>query len=391
MKPSSGTGVILSVAFALPVIVVQLASLQIIAFAATLGLLLLTFVVNAAAGRTLHREYFLAAFVFLLFIAYQVRPDVFEVWGALDSLFLLPVVATMLAAAALPRTNSELLYKIIYYASAGLCVLWIVFHFSGVYPSALVFPPYAGTRWVGGFDGPNEFGQFYVLILALGFGLYLQGKLKLLHLLIGSAIIAVCIWYSFSRGALIALGALAVMVAFLNFMGKQQWRLLFVGVGMLAVASVYFDRFTAAFLHVRRARSGRDALLDTALESFQRDPLFGRGFGYFDSVAGLPPHSDYFYFVVSGGIIGLAILLASYAYLIWGSYRRGMYAEFLFFVVFAIHSLSFNNLVRGRLSLIFWLVAVVALVKFVRWDQFQRLTGRPKPVPPPVAFQGRSV
>lgn len=390
MKVSSGTGATLSVAFALPVIIVQLASMQIVAFAATLALLLMTFVVNAAAGRHLYRAYFIAAFVFVLFIAYQIRPDVFYIWGALDSLFLLPVVATMLAAASLPRTNSELLYKIIYYASTALCLLWIIFHFAGVYPSALVFPPYAGTRWVGGFDGPNEFGQFYVLVMALGFGLYLQGKLKLLNLLVCTAIIAVCVWYSFSRGALIALGALGMTVAFVNFMGKHRWRLLFVGVGVLAVAGVYFDRFAATFLNVRKARSGRDALLDTTLESFQHDPIIGRGFGYFDSVAGLPPHSDYFYFVVSGGIVGLAVLLAAYAYLIWGSFRRSMYAEFLFFVVFAVHSLSFNNLVRGRLSVIFWLIAVVALMKFVRWDQFQRLTGRLKPAPSSAAPQSRS-
>lgn len=382
MKASSGTGVTLSVAFALPIIIVQFASLQIVAFATTFALLLLTFVVNAASGRNLHRAFFVTAFLFLLFILYQVRPDVFQVWGAMDAMFLLPVVGMMLAAASLPQTNSELLYRIIYYASVVLCIAWIGLHFAGIYPSALVFPPYAGTRWVGGFDGPNEFGAFYALIMALGFGLYLEGKLKLTHLVVGTAALAVCIWYSFSRGTLISVGVLGLMVAFLNFLGRDRWRLLFVGVGILAVAGIYFDRFTAAFLNVRKARSGRDALLDTAIESFMRDPIFGRGFGYFDSIAGLPPHSDYFYFIVSGGVIGLAVLLASFGYLIWGAYRRGMYTEFLFFVVFAVHSLSFNNLVRGRLSVIFWLVTCVALVKFVRWDQFRQFVSRMPPVTP---------
>lgn len=374
MKLSSGTA--LSVAFAIPVLLVQLASLKIVAFSAISGLLILTFTGNALSGRTLSRNFFFAAFLFIVFILFQVRPDIFMVWGTLDTLFFLPVVATLLAASTLPGTNSELLYKIIYVGSAGICLASITFHLMGVFPSLLVFPPYAGTRWVGGFDGPNEFGQFYVLIMALGMGLYLEGKIKLLPLAICTAIFAFCVWHSFSRGSLFAVAILLAAVLFLNSFGKKRWRLLFVGVGLLALASVYFDRFATTFLNIRQARGGRDDLLQSTLEAVERNPLVGGGFGYYDSLVGSPPHSDYMYFVTSGGLIGLVVLLASYAYLTWGSYRRGMYVEFLFFIVFAVHSLSFNNLVRGRLSIIFWVVACVALVKFVRWDQFSRPAAR---------------
>jgi O-antigen ligase len=372
----------LSIALALPVIAVQFASLQIVAFVAAFAVLVLIFVLNAATAKGLNRAYFFAAFAFLLFILFQIRPEVFLVWGTMDAIFLSPLVAMCLAASTLPRTNSALFYKIIYVVSAGLCVGWISFHLLGVYPSLLMFPPYAGTRWVGGFDGPNEFGQFYVLVMALGFGLYLEGKLKLFPLILCTAVFAFCVWFSFSRGALIAVAILGAVVVFLNSLGTKRWRLLFVGVGVVAIASVYFDRFAATFLNVRKARGGRNDLLETTLDAVSQHPILGGGFGYFDSLAGLPPHSDYLYFVVSAGIFGLVILLASYGYLLWGSFRRGMYAEFLFFVVFAVHSLSFNNLVRGRLSLIFWVVTCVALVKFVRWDQFHGF-GRRTPVTAP--------
>ncbi|MBW8303308.1 MAG: O-antigen ligase family protein, partial [Brevundimonas sp.] len=331
---------------------------------AAVGVLVLAFVMNAATGRGLNRAYFLAAVAFLLFILFQIRPDVFLAWGMMDAIFLAPGVAVLLAASTLPATNSQWLYKTIYVVSASICVAWIALHLMGVYPSLLIFPPYAGTRWVGGFDGPNEFGQFYVLIMALGFGLYLEGKIKLLYLILSTAVFAICVWYSFSRGALIAVAMLGAVVVFLNSLGTKRWRLLFVGAGVLAFGSVYFDRFATTFLNIRKGRGGRDDLLERTLDAFEQNPIFGGGFGYFASLAGPPPHSDYMYFLVSAGIIGLVILFASYGYLLWGSYRRGMYAEFLFFFVFAVHSLSFNNLVRGRLSLIFWLVTCVALVKF---------------------------
>lgn len=119
------------------------------------------------------------------------------------------------------------------------------------------------------------------------------------------------------------------------------------------------------FQYVRQTSSSRDYIIDSILNSDKKDLLLGTGIGSYSSVIGsvnTTPHSEYLFFLISGGIIGVILLLLFFCYLISNAKRKKMYPELYTLMFFFIVEMSFNNLIRGRISVFFWIIVYITFL-----------------------------
>ncbi len=311
------------------------------------------------------------------FVIFQVRPDaIVEGLGYWDVMFLLPIIFGLAFGQYSPRLNRILLYKSVAFGSLFLLSLNIHFYSISFYPSFLVEEPYAGIRWVGGMNGPNEFAQVYVSIFALVLGLRLEREISNTTVFLFASICAYGVFITFSRGGLISY--LFIIIVF-GILLERKILVVVTGfsaltVAWLAGADLLLISAVQDFNTVRANASDRSEIFGHVQSMFEDNPLFGGGFGSFalTSPSAQTPHSDYIYFLTSGGLVGFLILFAVILYVIWIFFRARLFSEALFFLTVAANGVFWNNLVRGKLSILVFFVLVIGL----RLLAYRREVGR---------------
>ena len=347
------------------VLLSQVASGKQVSYFALLATLHFLLVIKIISKPKASRLGLVITFIAVLYTAFQVRPAVtFSGSNVIDLIYFAPICLVFFCGSLPIAIQREALYRGLVSISVAFLFLIICFHFFSFFPAFILAEPYAGTRWVGGFDGPNEFAQFYVLVFAVAIGLHREGELNTVLLLIMCSILLMAIWFSYSRGALLSLAIVCVAYILISLRFWVAVRLAAVFGLMSLLMNFYLLSLFEQFNDVRRNASDRYHLISDAIDIFIESPLAGVGFGgfaEFSTVSNSTPHSDFLYFLVSGGVVGVLGLSAFLCFVLLKSKSRKYYPEFLFFVAFFANGLTFNNLVRGRLSILFFLVLLVLL------------------------------
>lgn len=346
---------------------VQVAEGQLLAMGAVACLCCYALLRTVLGDGQLLRSCIAVAFLWAFLIVGLVRPDfATDIETGIETLWLFLGVGMLIAASAkgIGRgVNCSDLYEPA--LIGAFMVLVSVVSQSTV--GGLLNPPYAGTRHVGGFDGPNEMGAFYLISLFLMLGDHaLRRPVPFLWVKVGVFVTVVV--SSWSRGALIGLGCGCVFLVWTVFrctQGGKRMRLVASSlVGVSVVTLLYHLIVEPRLIAVRSSAGDRTYLLYSTWSIVRSSPVFGRGLGsywFLTDGVNATPHSEYLLFLVSGGLAGVVILAAFFAYWFYQATRKGMYPEALGLAVFYILEAFFNNLVRGRVSFLFWSIVFLVM------------------------------
>ena len=356
--------------FFLPIVAVQLAvpngipfAFAVAAFLTAIPVALLKYGPDTTVSSS-HTYIFLAS---LVVVGIQARHFPGMTVEAQNDFIFMCLTLTALFSAIFTRTLNRRKIIMMTLNTSFLYALFAIYcHWNYCFPQSLISPPYAGTRWVGGLNGPNEFGQFYVLMSALLAGAYLHGWISAKRAFVMFVIFGICIWYTYSRGSFIALaGTMAIAVVIYVLIERRIWPILLLGMAGAGVGYFILAKALDSFSTVREKATARDEIYEESLRLFLESPIFGKGFGGFADYSTLEfgtPHSDYLYFAISGGIVALLWLVVFQIYLLRRAWKSQFYPEFLMFIAFMASGLTFNNMVRGRLSIIYLIVTLAFLV-----------------------------
>lgn len=348
---------------------VQLPSGQLLAVGAVAVLATLLLFLALAKRSNLDVRSLACFLVWCAMIVYLIRPMyAADVEAAIEASWL-TLGAVVLLASTVSAGNVEVNPSVVYNAAFMGAVLIVLSMLTGSTLGGLVNLAYAGTRQVGGFDGPNEMGAFHVLGLSLMLGEHLfRSRVSLFP--IKAAVFATAVVFSWSRGAfavLVIMYVLSFCWVLLKLKGQRRVRYALGFILVAAILVVLFFRVLEPMLRsVRRNAGDRWYLFHTVWEIFNLNPVFGHGLGsywFLSDAMNVTPHSTYFLFTVSGGLVGLALIVGLYVYWIGLAVRKGMYPEALALSVFCFLEAFFNNIVRGRVSLLFWGLVFAVLVK----------------------------
>jgi O-antigen ligase len=234
----------------------------------------------------------------------------------------------------------------------------------------LINYPYAGVRLVGGFDGPNEIAGFYLIFLGLMLGwLYFdqnEGYKLLIWMSILVAVIIIIL--SYSRGGLLGLELILASVLiysiWVSIKRKKIKRLLLtLLVGTLLFYVILYQIYPMLEI-TRKQSTSRIPVISESINLIKQKPFFGHGIGgfaiYGDSINNTP-HNGLLFFLVSGGMISFLLFFLFYSNLVVICLKKRLYPEFFFFIVFLYQEMFFNNLIRGRLSFLFWICTLYVL------------------------------
>jgi hypothetical protein len=154
-------------------------------------------------------------------------------------------------------------------------------------------------RGPGQINDPNDFGQLIVCVIPLTFIFWRPNKLLLniVCVILPVSVLVLGVYLTHSRGALLALLAVAV-VATRRRIGTLP-TLLLAG-GLFAAASAL--HFTGGREISANAGADRTGLWGAGLQMLKSHPLFGVGYGNFSDFAGLTAHNS---IVVCAGELGL--------------------------------------------------------------------------------------
>jgi O-antigen ligase len=154
-------------------------------------------------------------------------------------------------------------------------------------------------RGPGQINDPNDFGQLIVCVIPLAF-IFWRPKKLLLNIacvILPVSALLLGVFLTHSRGALVALMAVAVVAA-RRRIGTLPALLL---AGGLFIAASALD-FTGGRGISASAGADRTALWGEGLQMLKSHPLFGVGYGNFADIAGLTAHNS---IVVCAGELGL--------------------------------------------------------------------------------------
>lgn len=186
------------------------------------------------------------------------------------------------------------------------------------------------TRVVSTFDNPNVLGEYLLLLIPLGIGMFLslkKGALKITHLALTAAM-CVCMIYTYSRGNW--LGLIAAVFMFIMFYDTR-----FVWLGVAAVFAAPFvlspsviSRFASIGDTADTSTSYRVYIWMGTLAMLKDYWLCGIGLGsdafnmiypHYSYAGIVAPHSHnlYLQLVAENGIMGLIVFLV----LVFGYYR----------------------------------------------------------------------
>lgn len=260
-------------------------------------------------------------------------------------------------------------------------ILVILGYYMNFSISHIIAPPYVGTRVVGGFDGPNEIAAFNLIPLTYSLNMllfYNYEKKYLINILITSSIIII----SWSRGGLISLG-LAFSISFSIYIFKRlSFKKFIKTIIVLSLIFLLVFQFVIPELNVvRRNASSRISMISMQLDPILEKPILGWGVGSFSensSLGNATPHNGYIYILYAGGIIAFVLYLIFHLRVIFKILNSRNYIFMMIYLTFLIQEMVFNNLVRGRLSLIYWII--VLLIFTGERLGFNKVSDRSKPV-----------
>lgn len=261
--------------------------------------------------------------------------------------------------------SSDIIKKIYDSAFCG-SILIVVSVITNSTLNGLMNPPYGGTRVMGGFDGPNECGAFYVIALALMLSYnYSNEKAKRdKYILLKTVFMFVPVVLSWSRSVYIAFIAMLIIVGYEivhNSSNKlKSWKLMLLALLIALTAVLYIYPLFSA---VRKNAGSRDYIFESVISIFRENSVFGSGLGSYWFLSGgdnSTPHSEYLLFLVSGGLVSLSILLMFFIKAFWRFMIEKRIEIICVLVTFFILEGAFNNLVRGRVSILFWAIMIAA-------------------------------
>ncbi len=195
----------------------------------------------------------------------------------------------------------------------ALCGYYFGFH-KGTFVLAqglFVHDEFAGQfdrlRGVGYLSDPNDFAQVLLIALPLLFLAWRRGQdvLNAAFVLAPAAVLLWAIYLTHSRGALVGLAVLAVMLI-RKRLGTTASVLLTSGsiVGLLAL------NFTGGRLISASAGADRLWIWSSGLQMFKRAPLFGIGFGNFTDFYEVTAHNSFVLCLAELGLVGSLIWVA---------------------------------------------------------------------------------
>lgn len=314
-------------------------------------------------------ESIIVTFFWTFLIVYMVRPSSIWDFDSFADLFWLLIGAVFLVLGSILSGISYVSIRNGILVSAGLGG-WItlVGHLTNSTFFGLLNEAYAGTRLVGGFDGPNEAGAFYLIItvittIAVLFN-DIDKKLTCFVLIPAISIILLTL----SRGAIGGLIAICILSLIIQIY-KSKRRIITITIITLIVTVFYnflVDIYIPYFNSIRYNAGDRNYLFDFSLNLFLQKPLFGGGIGYFkmaSTIINQVPHNEFVYFFIAGGIVGGVSLTIMFIYVLLKTLKFKMYPEFCAVIIFMSQEMFFNHMIRGRVSILFWLVTVMMLVK----------------------------
>jgi hypothetical protein len=171
----------------------------------------------------------------------------------------------------------------------------------------LVSTPYAGTRYFGGFDGPNEMGAFYVLALSLMLAEHLLRR-RVHFVWAKAGVFLIAIISTWSRSAF---GALCVMYGLcfcsVYFQERRVSERAKVVVLFLLLSTLIAHIFVYIALPqyniIRRSAGDRGYLMEITRAIVRQRPIWGHGLGsywFLGDGTNATPHSEYLLFIISG-------------------------------------------------------------------------------------------
>lgn len=170
---------------------------------------------------------------------------------------------------------------------------------------------------------------------------------------------------SWSRSVYIAFIVMLIVVTYEivhNSSNKlKSWRLVVV-VALLAVLIVVLYIYPL-FLAVRKNAGSRNYIFENVISILGDNLIFGSGLGSYWFLSGgdnSTPHSEYLLFIVSGGLMGLSILLIFFMKVFWRFMIEKRIEIICILIIFFILEGAFNNLIRGRVSILFWAIMIAA-------------------------------
>lgn len=157
-------------------------------------------------------------------------------------------------------------------------------------------------RGLGLINDPNDFGQLVVCVIPLVFILWRPKKLlqNLVIVLLPTSVLLFGVYLTHSRGALLALMALAILAA-----RRRIGTVPSLVVGALVFLASMALNFTGGRDISADAGSDRTALWGSSLELVKSHPLFGVGIDQLANYLGLTAHNSIMVCVAELGLFGL--------------------------------------------------------------------------------------
>lgn len=176
----------------------------------------------------------------------------------------------------------------------------------------LIAPTELADRITGTFDDPNYFGSYLAAMIVLAVGCLLDARSTLLKVALLSVVglLSVTLLFTQSRGALAALMAGLIIIAFTR---SRRAGVMTIGVLVLTAAVAYpvFSawRFGEEAPSSVTDTAGRAEAWQEAVQVFASSPLFGIGFGRFQEEAsvGIAVHNWYVEVLAELGLTGFIL------------------------------------------------------------------------------------
>lgn len=329
---------------------------------AFLGIEILRFM---AERRKLNNRGVALFFIWLLVCAALTRPvSLSTLYGKVEVFWLTIGIISTLLIVIRPRMERKPLIRIIVNAGflGGLLNLFV--YITKLYNDYLIVEPYAGTRSIGGFDSPGEMGAFYTMIFALALGSFIEKEIGKFKCLLISSVMLTVIYLAFSRGALLGIAGLFAVGVFYIFQKtrhKFSFSVLVISVA-IALYEIALKWLIPEFRTIRERAISRDYLYTDSWRLFSDHPIVGTGWGSFTELAYAwndSPHSDFLAFMVAGGMVGLLFIVGFLSYLSLKTFKTKLYPELFFMLAYISQAFSFNHLIRGRVSFMFWIMVII--------------------------------
>ncbi len=260
------------------------------------------------------------------------------------------------------KLDSKKILTIFVISTGILGLALIICYYFKIEISGIIAYPYAGTRLVGGFDGPNEAAAFYLIAFTYSFNRFLKDKNKMYF--IHSMLMITVIVLTWSRGGLIGLITIGILSVLYLYRSKLYKLISLKNIIVLLVLFTILKYFIMPrFVFIRRNSTGRLDMIITSLQPFFERPLMGWGLGNFSEISGLrnaTPHNEFIFILFSSGLYGLFLFLIFIVLIIIRAKSKKMNIELILLFSFFTQEMTFNHLIRGRVSLVFWLL--IALI-----------------------------